>query len=192
MTTDAPDPRHKAILHAAWTAFSTYGFRKTSMDDIARGAGLSRTALYQYFRNKEDICRQLVAFYYDDACRAVAEALARETAPQDAFAAAFPAQFGSIMDTMLESPHGEEIMDASMTVAAEELNAGEARLAAIYADWLRVAAQDRRIAPDADPEQMAATIAAALKGVKKSASNAQDLHGHLNRLAWTFGRALAR
>ncbi|MEM7319164.1 MAG: TetR family transcriptional regulator, partial [Pseudomonadota bacterium] len=37
MKDEIEDPKQKAILEAAWTAFATYGFRKTSMDDIARG-----------------------------------------------------------------------------------------------------------------------------------------------------------
>ena len=34
----APDQRPQAILDAAWHCFAAYGFRKTSMDDIARAA----------------------------------------------------------------------------------------------------------------------------------------------------------
>ena len=47
--------RRDAILDAAMTAFFTRGFEKTSMDDIAKGAGLSRSLLYVYFRDKDDI-----------------------------------------------------------------------------------------------------------------------------------------
>ena len=38
MTDLIDDTRQKAILTSAFQAFSAYGFRKTSMDDIARGA----------------------------------------------------------------------------------------------------------------------------------------------------------
>ena len=61
------DPKQQAILEAAWMAFSTYGFRKTSMDDIAKGAGMSRPALYLHFKNKDAIFRALVTAYYGNA-----------------------------------------------------------------------------------------------------------------------------
>ena len=88
------DPKQKAILKSAWTAFASYGFRKTSMDDIARGAGMSRPALYLHYRNKEDIFRSLAQFYYDDAVQSVAEALSAEGPIPDTLARAFAAQGG--------------------------------------------------------------------------------------------------
>ena len=68
------DTKIQAILAAAWAGFSAYGFRKTSMDDIARGAGMSRPALYLHFKNKEAIFRSLVESYYAEAAREVAAA----------------------------------------------------------------------------------------------------------------------
>ena len=41
------------ILDAATAVFLRYGYRKTSMDDLARAAGLSRQGLYLHFRTKE-------------------------------------------------------------------------------------------------------------------------------------------
>ena len=70
-----PVDRQDAILDAAFGAFATYGYRRTSMDDIARGAGLSRTALYLHYRNKEDIFRSLAARYFDEALRDMTAAL---------------------------------------------------------------------------------------------------------------------
>lgn len=57
-TTDTPDAsteRRDAILQAATTVFLRYGFRKTSMDDVARAANLSRQGLYLHFANKEEL-----------------------------------------------------------------------------------------------------------------------------------------
>ena len=71
------DPRQQAILESAWKAFSAYGFRKTSMDDIARGAGISRPALYLHYRNKEDIFRTLAQYLYEASEQAVRDVLAR-------------------------------------------------------------------------------------------------------------------
>ena len=50
----------EAILDGAFRRFAHYGYRRTSLHDIAEESGLSRPALYYYFRNKEDVFRALV------------------------------------------------------------------------------------------------------------------------------------
>jgi AcrR family transcriptional regulator len=51
------DSRRAAILTAARWCFLNFGFSKTSLEDIARRANISRTLLYRQFKNKEDIYR---------------------------------------------------------------------------------------------------------------------------------------
>src|SRR5260221_14083505 len=46
-------PQREAILVAATAIFLRYGFKKTSMDDVARAAGVSRQGLYLYFDTKD-------------------------------------------------------------------------------------------------------------------------------------------
>jgi len=142
METSELDPHQKAILSAAWAAFAAYGSRKTSMDDIARGAGMSRPALYLHYRNKQDIFRSLARYYYDQAAAGVEAALAAPGPVPKILTAAFVAQGGEVMKVMLASPHGTELLDTTNVTAADVVQAGEARLQAIYADWLeRAAAQ---------------------------------------------------
>ena len=43
------------ILDAADRIMSRWGFRKMTMDDLAREAGVSRRTIYVYFRGKEDV-----------------------------------------------------------------------------------------------------------------------------------------
>ncbi|HEY0306550.1 MAG TPA: TetR/AcrR family transcriptional regulator [Acidobacteriaceae bacterium] len=52
--------RRIAILDAARPVFVRFGYRKTSMDDVARAAGVSRQGLYLHFANKEDLFRAAV------------------------------------------------------------------------------------------------------------------------------------
>lgn len=47
--------RRAEILEAAKLCFLRYGYGKTSLDDIAKAAGLSRPLLYRKFANKEAI-----------------------------------------------------------------------------------------------------------------------------------------
>ncbi len=50
----------RAILAAARAEFERYGVRRTTMDDIARRAGISRSTLYRRFPTKETLFEQLV------------------------------------------------------------------------------------------------------------------------------------
>ncbi|MCB1060668.1 MAG: TetR/AcrR family transcriptional regulator [Calditrichaeota bacterium] len=49
------DQRHDQILEAAGKLFASKGFDKTSVDEIAKEAGLSKGAVYWYFPSKERI-----------------------------------------------------------------------------------------------------------------------------------------
>ena len=47
--------RERLMLGAAGEAFATNGFHGSSMDDIARAAGVTKPMLYRYFGSKEDL-----------------------------------------------------------------------------------------------------------------------------------------
>lgn len=48
------------ILDSAREMFAQYGFRKTTLDDIASAAGKGKSSLYYYFKNKEEIFEELI------------------------------------------------------------------------------------------------------------------------------------
>ncbi len=190
----APDPRHTAILTAAFDVFRQYGFRRTSMEDIAQAAAMSRAALYLHFSNKEDIFRSLAQYYYDTTAKAVSAVLAAGHAPAQALAEAFKAQGGEIAQALLSSPHGAEFMDIKTVHSADIMQAGEARLVTIYADWLTTEAAAGRVSLQdlgGDAQALAATILAALHGLKAGATDYPAYAASVARLAAMFGRALA-
>ncbi|WP_246222885.1 TetR/AcrR family transcriptional regulator [Draconibacterium halophilum] len=49
------------IIVAAGIIFERYGFKKTTMDDIAYAAGKGKSSLYYYFKNKEEVFEAVVA-----------------------------------------------------------------------------------------------------------------------------------
>jgi AcrR family transcriptional regulator len=49
------EERKKDILEAALHCFLNFGYSKTSMDDVAKKAGISRPLIYLKFKNKEDL-----------------------------------------------------------------------------------------------------------------------------------------
>ncbi|NPA92059.1 MAG: TetR/AcrR family transcriptional regulator [Chloroflexi bacterium] len=57
---DVSEARKNQILDAALQVFARRGFHKARMDDIAQEAGLSKGALYWYFRSKDALIESLV------------------------------------------------------------------------------------------------------------------------------------
>ena len=50
----------EAILRAAEECFARFGMAKTTMEDVARAASLSRATVYRYFRDREALITELV------------------------------------------------------------------------------------------------------------------------------------
>jgi AcrR family transcriptional regulator len=68
------------ILSGALRTFGRYGYRRTSMDLIAKTANVSRPTVYQYFRSKEDVFRSMAGQLLDGLLEAAELAAA---APED-------------------------------------------------------------------------------------------------------------
>lgn len=49
----------EAIIAAGEKLFSRFGYRRTSMDDIAREAGVAKGTLYLYFDGKAAVFRAM-------------------------------------------------------------------------------------------------------------------------------------
>jgi len=63
-----PSRKECQILSAARTQFLEQGFADTSMDAIARAAGVSKATLYAYFPSKETLFRNLIEIECSEKC----------------------------------------------------------------------------------------------------------------------------
>lgn len=70
-----------AILEAASRLFIERGFPGTNMGDIAEAMGVTRTAIYYYFRNKEAILHALTASTIEIASKQAEATLAQHQDP---------------------------------------------------------------------------------------------------------------
>ncbi|WP_343208944.1 TetR/AcrR family transcriptional regulator [Anaerolentibacter hominis] len=52
---DLPAARQNAILNGAMKAFAIFGYRKTSTEEIAGHAGISKALIFHYFKNKKTL-----------------------------------------------------------------------------------------------------------------------------------------
>lgn len=80
LTEEAQNRRRHEIFNASVSLFLENGFRETSMQEIARAAGIGKSTLYDYFKTKDDI---LTSFVEDALCDLIedAEQVARQDLP---------------------------------------------------------------------------------------------------------------
>jgi AcrR family transcriptional regulator len=102
------------ILDAAMDVFSQYGYRRSSMEQVAQQAGLTRQALYHHFETKESLFRAVVEALHEGAF--AAEVVAGEQQERaggglaDIIAAQIDARFRYILDCLASSPHAKELL----------------------------------------------------------------------------------
>ena len=164
----AEETRRTRILDGAMGVFLAYGFQRTTMDDIARAADVSRPALYLQFRNKTDIYRALARRFLEGVLATAREAMARETS----LAGRLGTAIRLTCETMLEieaSPHGAEILDMKSSLAADIVAAGRIEFhamveAAIVAELKQRGAHGP--APGFTPAQLADCLLDAIDGLK--------------------------
>jgi len=120
-------PARERILGAAFTLFGRYGFKRTSMEDIAAEAGLSRTALYLQFGSKEDIFRELAARLHEEALSQAEAALDDDQPIVERLRAAVEAKTLPMIQTVNESPHGSELIDEKNRLCGDLALASERR-----------------------------------------------------------------
>jgi AcrR family transcriptional regulator len=63
--------RQAHLLETALTVFLRHGFKKTSMEDIAQAAGISRQGIYLHFKDKDAIFRASILKTLDEGLQTV-------------------------------------------------------------------------------------------------------------------------
>jgi len=96
--------------------FAQYGVRKTSMEDIARAAGVSRQYIYKRFGSKEGAFEWVLTVYIEDIADRALEALkdSSSATPKDRLCAFFDHWSGEVVPIISNTAHGAEILDAGM------------------------------------------------------------------------------
>ncbi len=71
------------ILSIAQKIISKFGIQKTTMDDIAKKARIGKATLYYYFKNKEDIFREVIQKESKILKEKIEEELRKVNTPQE-------------------------------------------------------------------------------------------------------------
>jgi AcrR family transcriptional regulator len=120
---DAPqkqqDLKRARILEGAMKVVLTYGYSRTTMDDIARASDISRPALYLLFKNKTDIYRAIADMLLKDSVEKARQALSAEGSFVERLETAIDTALIAMIGEISNSPHGAEILDMKNSLAGD-------------------------------------------------------------------------
>ena len=168
------DARQAAVLEAAVGVFARFGFRKASMDEVARAAGVSRQGLYLQFANKEELFRKAVEHSLNNQLSAAAAALARgEDRLEIRLIAACDAWSGRFVGSL--GADAADLMCASTSLAGSTLAHYEAK----FEQALTRAITDSPLnafctTADLPPADLARTLHATARGLKQSCTSREE------------------
>ncbi len=149
------------ILDATYECLTRYGIRRTTMDDIATTVGVSRSAVYQYVRNKDDAVRRLVERLHRRALDRAAEVAAAERDSADRVRGILAVKLDLVLDLAGDSAHTAELLDAKARVYGDICTDFTTRLHRLLTDVFRDAGPTEL--PPADAADVAIALVVGLE-----------------------------
>ncbi|MCX5787329.1 MAG: TetR family transcriptional regulator [Elusimicrobia bacterium] len=108
---DRRDARRKELLDAAYERFMQYGYSKTTFDDIAQKAGVSRTLLYAYFEDKKELFRSVARDVLDGQRLKTEAVLESKETDEEKLVAILELWSVELYARIADKPHGGELLE---------------------------------------------------------------------------------
>lgn len=168
------ESRLSAVLDAAVGVFARYGYRKTSMDDVARAAGVSRQGLYLSFANKEELFRRALDHSLSDQLACAITALSRaQDSLESRIIAACKEWSGRFVGSL--GADAADLMCASTSLAGATLAEYEWQFEEALANAINgTALADRCAAAGLNIADFARALHATARGLKQSCKTQED------------------
>ena len=170
------DDKKTQILRAAMRVVTAYGFKRASMEDIAQEAGVSRPAIYQLFRNKDDVYLSCIDMVVNDAFDVAEAAIDGVSGKKAQVTAYLTAYIGYYHNLLVAGPHGQELLDVNSRLGAGQTKDAQVRF---------VSELNRMMGQGADAEA-GHILALAASGIKYQTPDAATLKARLAVLVDRF------
>ena len=179
------------VLKAAMDLFWARGYHMTSLKDLERALDMRPGSIYAAFGSKEALFRAALDRYAAAGRLALKDALAQSGSPIAGLAAhvrmfgritreSLPSRACMLVKTLLETPDDEPELRRSVEGMMRQTEMA-------FAEAFRAAREAGEIAPEADPEQLAARLQAAIFGLRAYAQRA-DAGDRVERIAKDIAR----
>ena len=169
-------------LIAAFQTFLRYGFKKTSMEDLARAMGVSRQALYKKYGSKEAILELVTKSLVEASAEAALAALtAKNLTLGEQIFQALEQWVGQHVEPMRSSPHSGEVLAMTDHSADSPIKVLEARLREAFERRLKT---ER---PELAAAEVTYTLFAASYGLLYKAQDHAEYESGMRRVLNAFG-----
>jgi len=173
--------KQRRVLAAAIEMFSRYGYRRTTMGDIAKTAGMSRPALYLVYPCKEEIFKAGVIFFMEDALQEIEAGLRERDTVREKLDFAFEIWLIRPFEMINRLPDAKDLLDNAHGAAGNEMLQGKARFEQLLASILEpLEAQGPEDGMSA--EQVAHLMAFSVISFKENAKDVEELRSLITGL----------
>jgi AcrR family transcriptional regulator len=128
------------VLDATYVCLTRYGVRRTTVEDIAAAAGMSRTAVYQYVRSKDDAFRRLAVRLHDRALLLAREASTADGPTGDRIRGVLEAKMNLVLALAGDSPHTAELLDSKARLFGDTCSGFSADIHALLVELFAASA----------------------------------------------------
>jgi AcrR family transcriptional regulator len=118
MSTERHREKRERILAAARELFLRQGLRATTMEAIARGAGMAKPTLYAEFADKDAVFLAILEQLVADKQASFDTAMSGSEPLAERIGMALAAEFGVIAAAIATSPHVDELFSAHRQASA--------------------------------------------------------------------------
>ena len=190
------DEKRDAIIRGAHAQFRLYGYRKTSMEDIARELGISRASLYSYFDNKDEIFRSVSLHLHEEALTAAEKSLAGGWSSKNVFEKfvyALLARHLRFHDEQFHSSHAAELQDEYSRLCGDVVIQSNTTFQMFLSKALKQVSRDNLIdlsSRNLEAEQVAELLNLGVAGLKRGADKPGVFESRVGQFVKIFMRGL--
>jgi AcrR family transcriptional regulator len=169
------------VLEAARSVFLRYGYRRTTMGDIASAAGISRPALYLLFCNKERVFEAVLRKFVANVLEEVRIGVAKQGTPIEKLRLAFELWAVQPFALMIDSPDARDLVQCGFEFADKAMMQGYDAFEALLISILETFPGPR---PAGAPnlEQIAHVLTISVRGFKGAAHSVPELREMIDAL----------
>lgn len=191
---NSDNSKRDRLLDGATRTFLAYGYKRVTMDDIARAVDMSRPALYLLFRNKADIYRAISDRMFEQSLDGIDAALQGEGSLAERLYRTIDGAMISMVAFIQASPHGEELLDLKNSLATDLIAGWHNAVSARFRDAIAADARSRGVdlaVRGITAASVAELLVDGLEGMKRRAGDVEAQRAGARQLVRVVELAIA-
>lgn len=185
------DEKIKSVLDAALNVFIRYGFKRVTMGDIAKEAGMSRPALYLVFSNKEEIFRAVLLNYISCAASELRVGLGERVSVGDKLRFVFEVWSVRPYRMIHNAPDADELINCTHDFARDIVDGSKRTIEAILVDLIEPFGENLAVR-GMTSSQLARVIGVSAHGFKRGVENVDELQSVIDSFVVMIEATLSR